>query len=82
MFRYLSILFADQREELYSFKIPAATCLCIASGVLNDKPFSPEELAETAMLSTIQIINEEFKVRIITFLWYISLTIIPYPFLG
>ncbi|KAI6657913.1 hypothetical protein LOD99_15631 [Oopsacas minuta] len=65
--RYLSILFADQREELYSFKVPAATCLCIASGVLNDKPFSPEELAETAMLSTIHIIREEFKVWIILF---------------
>ena len=60
--RYLSILFADDREEVYSFKIPAATCLCIASGVLNDKPFTPEELAETAMLSTIHIIREEFKV--------------------
>eukprot|EP00800_Vazella_pourtalesii_P016577 TRINITY_DN4819_c2_g1_i2.p1 TRINITY_DN4819_c2_g1~~TRINITY_DN4819_c2_g1_i2.p1 ORF type:complete len:238 (-),score=46.03 TRINITY_DN4819_c2_g1_i2:204-917(-) len=60
--RYLSILFADDREEVYSFKVPAATCLCIASGVLNDKPFTPDELAETAMLSTIHIIREEFKV--------------------
>ena len=56
------MLFSDESEYLYSFKVPAATCLCIASGVLNDKPFSPEELAETAKLTTIHIIHEEFKV--------------------